>query len=175
MKYETFRDTITKKNCPKKAKISNSWGVYDAYKHIRKHQWYDIGRPLKEHEFYTIIRKVNNLLAKELAQGNPVIFPFRMGILELRKRPAGVSIVDGALKNTYPIDWDSTLRLWFEDEEAKKDKTLLRHEAPNVYYIKYNKFKANYENQCFYEFQLNRFVKLALKENIKKGKIDALW
>lgn len=175
MEYETFRNTIIKRSYPKKAKISNSWGVYDAYKHIRKHKWYDIGRPLKEHEFYTIIRKINRFLAKELAQGNPVTLPFRMGKLDLWKMPVGVSLVDGALKNTYPIDWDSTLRLWFENEEAKRDKTLLRHEAPDVFYVKYNKSKANYENQCFYKFQLNRFIKLALKENIKKGKIDALW
>ena len=44
-------------------KITNSIGVYDLYKLIRKNHWYDIGRPLKEHEFYAIIRKVNSLLA----------------------------------------------------------------------------------------------------------------
>jgi hypothetical protein len=44
---------------PRYYKVNNSLGVYDAYKWIRKNKWFNIGRPLKEHEFYSIIRKVN--------------------------------------------------------------------------------------------------------------------
>lgn len=175
MTYEEFRKDIQKASTPKKAKVRNSWGVYDAYKHIRKNQWYDIGRPLKEHEFYSIIRGVNNHLAAELSKGNEVHFPSRMGALELRKIQRGVSIVEGKLRNTYPIDWEETLRLWFEDQEQRAAKTLVRKESEYVYHVKYNKHDANYENQCFYEFSLNRTIKKSLKENINKGKIDTLW
>lgn len=175
MEYKEFSKMISRKDSPRKAKVTNSFGVYDCYKVIRRHKWYDIGRPLKEHEFYKIIREVNNLLAIEISNGNEVSFPCRMGKLELRKIQSGVSIVDGKLKNTYPINWKDTLRLWFEDEEARKDKTLLRNETDFVFHVKYSKRNANYENQCFYEFTLNRFIKKALKENINKGKIDTLW
>lgn len=175
MNYTEFVDKIVKRRSKKNFKVTNSWGVYDSYKAIRKHKWYDIGRPLTEHEFYKIIREVNNLLAEELAIGKEVIFPCRMGKLEIRKRPVGVSLVRGELKNTYPIAWENTIRLWFEDEEAKNKKTLVRKEVKDVYYVKYNKFRANYENQSFYEFKLNRFVKLALNKNVNKGKIDTLW
>lgn len=175
MDYKEFEKTLHDRTVPRKVKVTNSWGVYDAYKAIRKHQWYDIGRPLKEHEFYSIIRGVNDLLAKDIANGKEVTFPSRMGGLELRKIQSGVSIVDGKLKITYPIDWLRTTRLWFEDLEARNNKTLLRNETKYIYHIKYNKFCANYTNQCFYEFKLNRFIKLALKENINKGKIDTLW
>lgn len=175
MDLKEFSVELRKVRTKKKAKVNGSWGVYDAYKTIRKNAWYDIGRPLKEHEFYKIIREVNNLLAAEIAKGREVIFPCRMGKLELRKIQSGVSIVDGKLKNTYPINWKDTLKLWFEDEEARKDKTLLRNETDFVFHVKYSKRNANYENQCFYEFTLNRFIKKALKENINKGKIDTLW
>lgn len=175
MNYTEFVDKIVKRRSKKNFKVTNSWGVYDSYKAIRKHKWYDIGRPLTEHEFYKIIREVNNLLAEELAIGKEIIFPCRMGKLEIRKRPVGVSLVRGELKNTYPIAWENTIRLWFEDEEAKNKKTLVRKEVKDVYYVKYNKFRANYENQSFYEFKLNRFVKLALNKNVNKGKIDTLW
>lgn len=175
MDYKEFSNQIRKARTSKHAKIRNSFGVYDCYKFIRKNKWYDIGRPLKEQEFYSIIRGINDSLAEELSQGKDVTFPSRMGKLELRKIQRGVSIVDGKLKNTYPIAWENTLRLWFEDEEARKNKTLLRHETEYMYYIKYNKYNANYENQCFYEFTLNRFIKQALKKNIDKGKIDTLW
>ena len=36
-------------------KIRNSIGIYDIYKMLRKNKWLNIGRPLTEHEFYTII------------------------------------------------------------------------------------------------------------------------
>lgn len=175
MDYTEFSTEIKKKRGTKKAKVTNSWGVYDCYKYIRKNKWFDIGRALTEHEFYSIIRKVNKLFAEEIAKGNTVVFPYRMGKLELRKIKRGVSIIDGKLINTYPIDWEETIRLWYEDEEAKKNKTLLRNESEYIYHVKYNKYNAFYNNQCFYEFTLNRFIKKALKENINKGKIDALW
>lgn len=156
-------------------KITNSIGVYDIYKLIRKNRWYDIGRPLKEHEFYAIIRSVNKLLAENVINGETVVFPEQMGKLELRKYPKGVSIVDGKLKNTYPIDWKSTNQLWNEDEEEHKKKTLLRYESPMVYQVRYCKEGATYENKIFYQFRLHRKVRIGLKENIIDGKIDTLW
>ena len=173
--FSEFRDKIVKRYGNKAFKIRNSWGVYDAYKHIRRKGWYSIGRVVTEKEFYSIIRGINDLLAEELKRGGTVIFPAKMGKLELKKLQAGVSLVDGKLKITYPIDWDETVRLWYKDEEAKKNKTLLRRESKYVYRVKYNKFDAWYTNKDFYQFTLNRFIKKALKENIEKGQIDTLW
>lgn len=169
-----FVGTITKRCTQKRAKIRNSWGVYDAYKAIRKNGWYSIGKPVKEHEFYSIIRKINKLAAEEISKGNEFVFPARMGKLEVRKSKRGVSIVDGRLRITYPIDWRSTLELWFQDSEAKKNKTLLRNEN-DVYQVKYNKYNANYNNKEFYQFALNRQIKKDLKNNILKGEVNVLW
>ena len=173
--YKDYKGQVTKQSSKKQAKIRGSWGVYDAFKYIRKNGWYDIGRPLKEHEFYGIVRRVNKLLAEKIANGVTVSFPHRMGELELRKYERGVSLVNGRLKVTYPIDWEETIRLWFADEEAKKNKTLLRREEKYVYHVRYCKHDANYENKSFYQFALNRFIKLALKDNIKNNKVDTLW
>lgn len=175
MKYEEFRDTIQKKTQQKQAKIRNCFGVYDCYKHMRKNSWYDIGRPLKEKEYYAIIRGINDLLAENIAGGIDVKFPWGMGNLEIHKVKCGVSLVDGKLKNTYPISWPKTIQLWYEDEEARKNKILVREEYEYLHIISYNKHDANYQNQSYYQFSPNRFVKLALAENIKKGKIDSLW
>lgn len=175
MNLKEFTSEICKNTSKKNFKVRGSYGVYDVYKALRKQGWSLIGKAVKEHEFYSIIRNVNRLLAKELSEGNTVIFPSRMGKLELRKYTPGVSIIDGKLKIGYPIDWHETIKLWFEDEEAKNKKTLLRREHSDIYRIKYCKHSANYENKSFYEFTLNRFIKKALKENIEQGKIDALW
>lgn len=145
MDYKEFRAKLIKTDVPKKPKVRNSWGVYDAYKHIRKKGWYDIGRPLKEHEFYSIVRGVNDLLAEEIVKGNTIKFPHNMGEIELRKYKSEVKIVDGKLKIGYPINWDKTIKLWYEDEEARINKTLLRHESKYIYHIKYNKYHALYQ------------------------------
>lgn len=175
MDFKEFQEIVQKKRTKKKAKVSNSWGVYDAYKHIRKNGWYNIGRPLKEHEFYSIIRGINNLLAEEIVKGNDIHFPHGMGKLELRKGKREAYLKEGKLVVTYPIDWNKTLKLWYENEEARNKKILIRRETEYVYKVKYNKHAAQYKNQCFYEFDTNRFIKQKLKENIIKGKADSIW
>ena len=172
--YKDFKSVIQGLQNTRTHKITNSLGVYDAYKYIRKNKWFDIGRPLTEHEFYQIIRKVNNYLAEELVNGNDITFPNRMGKLELRKRNS-LPVIDknGSLKVTYAIDWDSTLKLWYDDEEAFNSKTLVKLPERNIFKVKYNKDSANYENKSFMEFQINRDIKTRLKQKIKNNEIDA--
>ena len=95
--------------------VNGSLGVYSAYKFIRKNKWFNIGRPLTEKEFYSIIRTVNNYLAEELSNGKDINLPLKMGKLELRKKKARISIVDGKIKTNLPIDWSTTFKLWYED------------------------------------------------------------
>ena len=172
--YKDFKSAIQGLQNTRTHKVTNSLGSYDAYKYIRKNKWFNIGKPLTEHEFYQIIRRINNYLAEDLINGNDVIFPNRMGKLELRKRNA-LPIIDknGNLKVTYAIDWDNTLKLWYEDEEAFNNKTLVRLPERNIFRIKYNKNTANYNNKSFMEFQVNRNIKVRLKQKIKNNEIDA--
>ena len=97
-----------------------------------------------------------------------------MGKLELRKRNS-LPVIDknGSFKVTYAIDWDSTLKLWYDDEEAFNSKTLVKLPERNIFRVKYNKDSANYENKSFMEFQINRDIKTRLKQKIKNNEIDA--
>lgn len=158
---------------PREHKVSGSLGVYDAYKFIRKNKWLDIGQPLTEHQFYTIVREINKYYADQLIHNRDVKLPCRMGSLELRKRIPKIDIENGKLVTNLPIDWDSTLRLWIEDEQSKEDKVLIRQEAKEVFRVYYNKANAQYNNKSFYQFDLNRDIKKALKQRIKNNKIDA--
>lgn len=173
MTYNEFKQKIQKLEDHRTHKITNSNGVYSAYKWIRKNKWLDIGRPLLEKEFYSIIRTINNYLAEELIKGNDVIFPKKMGKLELRKRKSRISIVDGKIKSNLPIDWDKTLKLWYEDEESYNNKTLIKMEEKEIFEVRYDKTKANFQNKTFYQFKVNRDIKLKLKQQIKEGRIDA--
>lgn len=175
--WQKFRKEIIKAEGKgrRKFKVSGSWGIYDAYKLIRKHKWFDIGRPLKEKEFYDIVRQINNRLADEIGRGSTVRFPSKMGKLELRKEQCGVYFNDGKMKVTYPIDWQATLKLWFEDEEARSQKLLIRTNSKCVYRVHFNKYDATFNNKIFYDFTLNRYIKQKLKNNINNGIIDSVY
>ena len=167
------REELLKLNESRVHKVNKSLGVYDAYKFLRKRHWIDIGQRLTEHEFYSIIRKINNELAYNLSLGKDIKLPHRMGTIELRKIGTYIDFKDGKLRNNLPIDWDRTLKLWCEDEEAYKNKSIIKMEEKEIFKIYYNKSKADYTNKSFYQFNANRELKRTLKRNIKDGKVDA--
>lgn len=177
MTYEEFRRNVLKIDGQRNHKVKNSYGVYDAYKYYRKIKPKGKKYILTDSQYFSIIRTTNNLLAEELLSSNDVKFPLRMGKLELRKKEKVLKIVDNKLINTLPIDWDRTLRLWAEDEECYRDKTLIRLEESEVFLINYNKGLCNYNNKIFYQFNVNRTLKQRLKDLIKNNEIDAfkLW
>jgi hypothetical protein len=173
MDYNNFRKAVLKIDKIRKHAISGSLGVYDAYKYIRKNKWFDIGKSLSEHEFYTIIRQINSLLAEEFIKGNDIELPHKLGRLELRKFEKRISFRDGKVYTNLPIDWDRTLKLWADDNDAYKEKVLVRMEEDEIFKVVYNKSKANYNNKSFYEFNVNRDLKKRLKQRIKEGLLDA--
>lgn len=169
-----FRKKVLKVNKPRLHKVRNSNGIYDAYKWIRKNRWLNIGRPLTEHEFYTIIRQVNNELAYSLIRGDDINLPNRMGRLELRKYDAKIRVdSNNKVITNLPIDWDRTLKLWSEDEEAYKERTLIKMEEKEIFKVFYNKKSANYENKSFMQFDVNRDIKRSLTQQIKNRAVDA--
>lgn len=170
---DSFRRKLLKVEESRVHKISNSYGVYDAYKYIRKNKWFDIGQSITEHQFYSIIRGINNLLADSMLEGKDIHLPNKMGVLEVRKYDAKISFVDGKLKTNLPVDWDKTLKLWSEDEKAYEERTLIKMEEKEIFKVYYNKFRADYNNKSFYEFAINRDLKKRLKQRIKSGNFDA--
>ena len=170
--YEEFKNSIKKVSSNRIHRVNNSVGVYDIYKNIRKNHWYNIGRPLTEKEFYSIIRTFNKHIADELSKGNEFTLPYKMGTLEIRKYSPNITIKDGKLNTPLPIDWDKTLKLWYEDKESYDKKTLVRSDVKEIFRLIYNKSKAEYINKSFYELRFNREIKKKLKYNIKEGLID---
>ena len=173
MTYKEFKFEVQNLNSSRKHKVTNSVGVYSVYKIIRKNHWYNIGRPLTEKEFYSIIRTFNKHIAEELSKGNEFTLPYKMGTLEIRKYSPNITIKNGKLNTPLPIDWDKTLKLWYEDKESYDKKTLVRSDVKEIFRLIYNKSKAEYINKSFYELRFNREIKKKLKQNIKEGLIDA--
>jgi hypothetical protein len=169
-----FKRRIKRVEGPRIHKVTGSLGVYDAFKFFRKTKPKDKKYILTESQYFSIVRQINNLLAEELVNGRDIKFPKRMGTLELRKYDKNIRLDEqGNLKTNLPIDWDSTLELWYNDEESRNNKTLLRHDSAEIFKIYYNKSKANYNNKSFYEFKCNKDLRQRLKQNIRYGAIDA--
>lgn len=169
-----YKKRIKRVDGPRIHKITGSLGVYQAYKYYRKNKPKEKKYVLTESQYFAIIRQINNLLADELSIGKEIVLPKRMGVIELRKYNTNVRFDEhGNLKTNLPIDWNGTLELWYNDEESRNNKTLLRQENKEVFKIYYNKYNANYNNKSFYEFRCNKDLKQRLKQNIRYGNIDA--
>lgn len=173
---EEFRSRILRRSESRTHKVRGSLGIYDGYKFYRKNKPKESQYVLTESQYFAITRKVNDLLAEELIKGEDVKFPHRMGRLEIRKNDREVRIgKNGEIITNLPIDWDQTLKLWYEDEEAYKAKTLIKVDEKEVFRVYYNRGFANYNNKSYYEFQVNRELKKRLKQRIKEGRIDAMY
>lgn len=173
MNLEEYRKEVLKVDKPRKTTIRNSYGVYDAYKFYRKNKPKDPQYVLTESQYFSIVRQINLLLAQDLLHQKDIVFPFSMGRLEIRKYIPNVSLKNGKVKSTYPIDWDGTIRLWYEDEEARNKKLILKKKEKEVFRIGYNKSKAMYKNKKYFEFIVNRGLKRSLKDIISQGNFEA--
>ena len=167
-----FRKRILKVNKSRRHKVTNSIGVKDAYNYIKKNNK-DIIKSFTSHEFYYIIRNINKYLADNLSNGEDIILPHRLGRLEVRKYSSNITIKNGKIKTNLPIDWNRTLKLWEEDKESYKNKTLIKMEEKTIFKIHYNRMTAKYKNKAFYKFNVNRRIKLKLRDNIKEGIIES--
>lgn len=168
-----FRKKVLRLTDTKIHKVRNSYGVYDGFKYYRTHRPNEHKYVLTESQYFSIIRKVNDLLRESLINGEEITFPHRLGRLEVRKHTAKMSLKNGKLKTNLPVDWDKTLKLWAEDEESYKNKALVRAEEKEVYRVFYNRVVADFTNKSFYQFNANRELKRQLKRTIKEGKLDA--
>lgn len=173
MLEQEFKDNIRKIRSSRNHSVKNSYGVYDGYKYYRKNKPKDKMYVLSESQYFSIIRRINELLVEGLLEGHDVTLPCRFGRIELRKRNARVFFDGNKLKSNLPIDWDKTLKLWYEDEEAYRNKTLVKIEEKEIYKLYYNRNIAEYTNKTFYQFNFNRDLKRRLKISIKENGIDA--
>ena len=175
MTIDEFKTKIAKKSGhPRVCKISNSYGMKDYYRYYKDKMKSSNQEYFSFHDYLMIMRQINNKLRDKFSEGAiDLIFPANMGRLEISKIPITKRIVDGKLKTNAFIDWNKTLELWFEDEEAFNNKQLVRSTNNHSFKIHYNRNKGEYINKFYVEFNTNRELKNKLKKNIRDGKLDA--
>jgi len=173
MEFKDFINNVKKVKNKRHHKVSGSYGSKDAFRFYRKIKPNDSKYVLTDCQFLHIIRLINDDLRDLLIEGKDVTLPEQMGRLELRKIANTIKFVNGKIKTNLPIDWNATLKLWYDNPVCKEHKQLVRQENTETFKVFYNKTKAKYNNKTFYEFDPNRLLKVNLKNNIKLNKIDA--
>lgn len=176
MDRKAFDESIMKRCGKKRFKINNSWGTYDIFKYLRQNKWPGIGKPVSQKLFHHITRRCNELMAEEVKRGHDIKFPMQMGELGVKRMEVRFTTVNGRIVPVCPIDWKSTMDLWYSDPEAKEKKIILRYSTTKDYYrVRYLRTKANYPNKNFYEFAVNRYIKLGLRDTIINDEIETTW
>lgn len=174
MEYKEFIDNLKGVTNNRLHKIKNSWGVYDAYKFYRKNKPKNKKFVLTDSQYYSIIRGVNEMLSEALVKGEDINLPERMGRIELRKYKLEPRLdSEGRLVYKAPIDWDATLKLWYDDPKEQANKTLIKIEANESYRVIYNKSKASFNNKSFYALHINRELKKKIFKASESKTFDA--
>lgn len=172
--FNEFRDSIKRVSESRNHKITNSYGVYDAYKYNRKNGWKYTNKKVSEGDYYKVIRRVGDYIAQVVSNGDTIKFPDKMGKIGVFKRVTTPTIVDGKLIVKKPIDWSKTIEYWFEDEDARNKRELIYSTNKEVFKLIYHSTYADYNNKHYYEFKFNRDIKQKLKLNIQNNCIDAM-
>lgn len=158
-----FRRAVRGPQTPKQ-QVRNSWGVYDYYKYYRKTKPKEKQYILTESQYFSIIRRINQKLVEQLLNAEPVELPMFMGTLEAFRKPFTTKLKNGKGVTTKPIDWDKTLKLWYEDPESYKRKSLIYVDDEDRVVIVYDISKARYANKTFYQFRAVKAVRESLQQ-----------
>lgn len=161
-----------KNNQPKrrKRKYKVKINVSDSYNFYCKKE----EEPLSRKDYLLICNKFNKFLADKILEGNSVVLPERLGILEIMGNEQKISIDEnGNVRGTSP-DWNKTLRLWEENPELKEKRVIIYYtnEETNkiVYKIRWKKERVYLHSKIYYNFVPRRWVKRELAKLIKSGK-----
>ena len=155
-----------------KVRRKNSFIIRDYYLYYCKHK--KRGEHfLTEMRYSKIIGSVHKYLVEELLNSGIIKLPLSMGSISICKVPISTKLVDNKIKTNKWINWDKTLDLWYEDEQAYKKKTLIRFDTKYRFTVSYIKKDAIYNNKTFMNFYPVESLRDAIYDKWSNGDLDA--
>lgn len=171
--YTEFINKIKKVKGPRHHSITNSIGIHDAMTYYRNNRPKESKFVLSPGEYYNIIRSINKRLGETLLKGTSIKLPYRMGSLYIQKKTREPKLdINGKLIYRAPIDWHSTLKLWYDSQEDYLNKTILKTTDKIVYKFIYDKRLVQYQNHTVTQFNPTRELKHKLKQLVKRQSLD---
>jgi len=173
---QTFEDYLKEAknvNSNRKHKITGSQNTISGFHYYRKIRPQEKEFVLKDKEYLSIIREMNNLIVDYLVENKSIRLPAGFGKLEIIKTETKSWIDDtGKFISSKKIDMNSTFKLWYEDEESRLNKTLVRHDDEFIFRIKYPQNGRMYKYNGYFSIRFNRQLRHKLMLSIKTGNYD---
>lgn len=166
--YLEFLNKKLKLSEKRNHRIKNSLGFFFFYRYYTKNKPKDSRYVLDEAKYALIINEMNKGVADALIENRTIKLPCGAGVFNIVKRKNHSWFSDdGKLLTTKKVDMVSTLKLWYEDEEAMLNKTLVRYDEEYMYRIVYNTHASRFKNKAYFHFSFNREIKRKLKNIVK--------
>ena len=150
----------------KRAK-GTTYGKTEAYRYYKNKRTSTARKPLSTRDYNKILSLFFRFMFHKLLQGYTVYVPGDLGTMRLKSR-----------KVSPGVDWNATNRLWERDEEARLNKTLVKHMNLHSdgysYSIGWNKsFVSGLAHKRMYKFILSSTNRVYLGKLIKNNLIDS--
>lgn len=168
--FEEFKGEVQKRTGKRNNNVKNSVGVRQGFLFLQKRKWRDVGQPISEKQFQQIVRKVGQGLSKVLLEKHYLILPQNMGTIDIRFTD-NKAYYDENGKLCLPtiVNWDATLKLWYEDPEAYTNRLLIRDKFHTKIITVYDRSKATYNNKNYYNFIINRPIYRTMLLQMREG------
>ena len=154
-------------------KITGSQNTISGFSYYRKIRPKESQFVLKDREYLSIIREMNNLVADSLIKNKSIRLPSGFGKLEIVKiEPISWIDSDGKFKTNRVVDMHSTFKLWYGDDEARENKTIVRYDDDFIFRIKYTTRGRMYKYNKYFSIQFNRELRKKLTLAIRAGNYD---
>lgn len=139
----TFKEYFATKTKRSKGKNTADYHISDYLKYYRKTVWRYQGGKTKRGTFRQrmnkggkwtitpqlyrkILTSINSLLLEAILHGEDIQLPLNFGILYARQKKVYTSLDEnGKLKTNRALNWQETLKLWYEDKEARESKQVV--------------------------------------------------
>lgn len=161
-------------------KANRDVGMYDFYAYYRK-KYYKTSKKHAEVDsklYRKIVSEFNKIIGGKIVKEHMDFkMPFKLGRICFRKyKKKPKKDEEGNYKYELPVNWKETLKLWERNEEARKNKKLVKHLNKDtggyIFKIHYKKDHANYKNKSAYTFKCVRRMKHLIRDTVRKGNTD---
>lgn len=169
-----FMVEIKRAHQTRKHKVTNSYDTKDFYRNYIKGLDKNSEYYISEKQYGNILKVTNDLIMEKLLEGFQVVFPYNLGCLQIESSKNKFYYKNGELKTTYMIDWNETIKLWFEDDECRKNKTFVRRDNAEKYIVRYHHAKGKLKNKTLLYFLPCRRLTDKIEQKRKEEGINAI-
>lgn len=160
-------------NSNRKHKITGSQNTISGFHYYRKIRPKESEFVLKDKEYLSIIREMNNLVSDYLIENKSIRLPSGFGKIEIVKYETKSWIDEsGKFVSSKRVNMNETFKLWYEDEESRNNKTLIRYDDDFIFRIKYPQIGRIYKYNSYFSIRFNRKLRYKLMLAIKSGNYD---